>query len=111
MAFVHSLVKAEINKKLGWCAPVELGEAAPHYVSFASRWMTLEAFSTNTSARQLLRRTEQSESIPTSLLGVEKTHSCCAFTTSTCGSFSEQPPGINAYLTLANWATRIFVSS
>ncbi len=35
MAFVHSLVKAEINKKLGWCAPVELGEAAPHYVSFA----------------------------------------------------------------------------
>ena len=34
MAFVHSLVKAEVNGKTGWCAPVELGEAAPHYVSF-----------------------------------------------------------------------------
>lgn len=34
MPFVHSLVRAEIDNKAGWCAPVELGEAAPHYVSF-----------------------------------------------------------------------------
>jgi len=34
MAYVHSLVKAERNGKRGWCAPVELGEATPHYVSF-----------------------------------------------------------------------------
>lgn len=34
MAFVHSLVRAEGSDKPGWCAPVELGEAAPHYVSF-----------------------------------------------------------------------------
>ena len=34
MAFVHSLVKTQTNGKTGWCAPVELGEAAPHYVSF-----------------------------------------------------------------------------
>jgi hypothetical protein len=35
MPFVHSLVKATLNGKTGWCAPVELGEAAPHYVNFA----------------------------------------------------------------------------
>ncbi len=34
MAFVHSLAKTEIKGKLGWCAPVEIGEAAPHYISF-----------------------------------------------------------------------------
>ena len=34
MAFVHSLVKTELNGKTGWRAPVELGEAAPHYISF-----------------------------------------------------------------------------
>ena len=34
MAFLHSLVKTEVKGKTGWCAPVELGEAAPHYVSF-----------------------------------------------------------------------------
>lgn len=34
MAFLHSLVKAELNGKTGWCAPVELGEAAPHYIGF-----------------------------------------------------------------------------
>jgi hypothetical protein len=35
MRFVHSLVKVEHDGKRGWLAPVELGEAAPHYVSFA----------------------------------------------------------------------------
>jgi hypothetical protein len=35
MAFVHGLVRAEENRKKGWLAPAELGEAAPHYVSFA----------------------------------------------------------------------------
>jgi hypothetical protein len=35
MAFVHSLVKAPASgKKAGWVAPVELGEDAPHYISF-----------------------------------------------------------------------------
>ncbi len=34
MAFVHSLVRAETSDKPGWCAPAELGEGAPHYVSF-----------------------------------------------------------------------------
>lgn len=34
MAFVHSLVKVEARGKRGWCAPVELGEATPHYISF-----------------------------------------------------------------------------
>jgi hypothetical protein len=34
MPFVHSLVKSETNGQRGWCAPAELGEAAPHYVSF-----------------------------------------------------------------------------
>src|SRR5207253_7058454 len=34
MAFVHSLVKTEINEKTGWCAPAEIGETAPHYISF-----------------------------------------------------------------------------
>jgi hypothetical protein len=34
MAFVHSLVKLRTNGKTGWWAPVELGEASPHYVSF-----------------------------------------------------------------------------
>jgi len=34
LAFVHSLVKAEVNGKTGWCAPVELGESAPHYINF-----------------------------------------------------------------------------
>jgi hypothetical protein len=33
MAFVHSLVRAKVNGKRGWCAPVELGETAPHYIS------------------------------------------------------------------------------
>lgn len=35
MPFVHSLVRTTIAGKAGWCAPVELGESAPHYVSFA----------------------------------------------------------------------------
>ncbi len=34
MAFLHSLVKTQGNRTKGWCAPAELGEAAPHYVSF-----------------------------------------------------------------------------
>lgn len=34
MPFVHSLVRSLIPAKKGWCAPVELGEAAPHYLSF-----------------------------------------------------------------------------
>ncbi len=34
MAFVHGLVKTEVKGKMGWCAPVEMGEAAPHYISF-----------------------------------------------------------------------------
>ncbi len=34
MPFVHSLVRSPNAKKRGWCAPLELGEAAPHYVSF-----------------------------------------------------------------------------
>jgi len=34
MPFVHSLVKIKGDKKKGWCAPAELGESAPHYVSF-----------------------------------------------------------------------------
>ncbi len=34
MAFVHSLVKTKRNGKTGWCAPVELGDDAPHYISF-----------------------------------------------------------------------------
>jgi hypothetical protein len=34
MPFVHSLVMFPKNGSKGWCAPVELGEAAPHYVSF-----------------------------------------------------------------------------
>ncbi len=34
MAFVHGLVKTEVGGRRGWITPVELGEAAPHYVSF-----------------------------------------------------------------------------
>lgn len=34
MAFVHSLVKIRTKGKPGWCAPLEVGEAAPHYISF-----------------------------------------------------------------------------
>ena len=34
MPFVHSFVKSTKADKQGWCAPVELGEAAPHYISF-----------------------------------------------------------------------------
>jgi hypothetical protein len=34
MAFLHSLVRTEVGGKAGWCAPVELGEAAPHYINF-----------------------------------------------------------------------------
>src|SRR5262249_13386810 len=32
--FVHSLVKTQKGEKVGWCAPIELGESAPHYISF-----------------------------------------------------------------------------
>jgi hypothetical protein len=34
MVFVHGLVRTQANGRKGWCAPVELGEAAPHYISF-----------------------------------------------------------------------------
>jgi hypothetical protein len=34
MRFVHSLARTQDGKKKGWCAPIELGEDAPHYVSF-----------------------------------------------------------------------------
>ncbi|HVA51846.1 MAG TPA: hypothetical protein VNH11_36225 [Pirellulales bacterium] len=34
MAYVHSLVRTEVNGKVGWCAPAEVGEASPHYISF-----------------------------------------------------------------------------
>lgn len=34
MAFVHSLAKMDMNGSMGWWAPAELGEAAPHYISF-----------------------------------------------------------------------------
>jgi hypothetical protein len=32
MRFVHSLAKVEDGERIGWCAPVELGESAPHYI-------------------------------------------------------------------------------
>lgn len=32
--YVHSLVRAEANKQIGWCAPFELGEAAAHSIGF-----------------------------------------------------------------------------
>lgn len=32
--FVHSLVRSEQNGERGWRAPVELGEDAPHYISY-----------------------------------------------------------------------------
>jgi hypothetical protein len=35
MRFVHSLAKTQDAKRIGWCSPIELGEAAPHYISFA----------------------------------------------------------------------------
>ena len=34
MPFVHSLARSTKADKQGWCAPVELGESAPHYISF-----------------------------------------------------------------------------
>jgi hypothetical protein len=34
MRFVHSLAKVEDGERIGWCAPLELGEAAPHYIGF-----------------------------------------------------------------------------
>jgi hypothetical protein len=34
MPFVHSLVRTTAGGKPGWRAPTEIGEAAPHYVSF-----------------------------------------------------------------------------
>jgi hypothetical protein len=34
MPFVHSLARSANVDKQGWCAPVELGELAPHYISF-----------------------------------------------------------------------------
>lgn len=34
MRFVHSLAKLEAGGRCGWCAPVELGEDAPHEISF-----------------------------------------------------------------------------
>ena len=34
MAFVHGFARTQVNGRKGWCAPVELGEAAPHYFSF-----------------------------------------------------------------------------
>lgn len=34
MVFVHSLAKMDANGTLGWWTPAELGEAAPHYISF-----------------------------------------------------------------------------
>ena len=34
MHFVHSLVRVTKADKQGWCAPVELGEASPHYIGF-----------------------------------------------------------------------------
>src|SRR5436309_3420756 len=35
MAFLHSLVKVSTDKQTGWYVPQELGEATPHYVTFA----------------------------------------------------------------------------
>jgi hypothetical protein len=32
--FVHSLVRTTNGSKTGWCAPIELGESSPHYISF-----------------------------------------------------------------------------
>lgn len=34
MRFLHSLVRTQVGEKKGWCAPIELGENAPHYISF-----------------------------------------------------------------------------
>jgi hypothetical protein len=34
MAFVHGLVRALESGMKGWVAPADLGEAAPHYISF-----------------------------------------------------------------------------
>ncbi len=44
MALVHSLVRTETGGKTGWCAPVELGEATPQYVSFVLPVDTSGAF-------------------------------------------------------------------
>jgi len=74
MAFVHSLVKTQINGKTGWCAPVELGEAAPHYVSFViplvdkrsffneyiCETITTEEGETRVESHQLIKRGEDS---------------------------------------------------
>jgi hypothetical protein len=35
MRFIHSLVKVKDGERIGWCAPVELGESTPHSISFA----------------------------------------------------------------------------
>jgi hypothetical protein len=32
--FVHSLVKTQNGERVGWCAPIELGESSPHDISF-----------------------------------------------------------------------------
>jgi hypothetical protein len=34
MRFVHSLVRIKNGDNSGWCAPVELGESTPQYISF-----------------------------------------------------------------------------
>ncbi|SRR6266446_10709986 len=34
MRYVHSLVKITKRNRTGWCAPAELGDATPQYVSF-----------------------------------------------------------------------------
>jgi hypothetical protein len=34
MHFVHSLVRTKKSGRTGWFAPIELGESAPHYISF-----------------------------------------------------------------------------
>jgi hypothetical protein len=34
MPFVHTLVRSPKSDRMGWCAPVDLGEESPHYVSF-----------------------------------------------------------------------------
>jgi hypothetical protein len=74
MAFVHSLVKTRTHGKKGWCAPAELGESTPHYISFVipmvdkrtffseytCETITRKAGETRVESPQLIRRSEDS---------------------------------------------------
>jgi hypothetical protein len=82
MAFVHSLIRTEAAGKTGWRAPLEIGEAAPHYVSFmvpidtrgrflqgyTCETVITEAGTKRTEAHQLVRHGKD-----TFLLRIDKT--------------------------------------